>query len=479
MSQEFDNKNNPEKGTSENIAHSAEPVNKGRRSFLKFGVAGAGVAAAAAGGSLIAHKLEGTPMDDLVPPNGIVNDFKPMDQRNLILTFARSEALNKQFPERNELFNRMLKKENPNQPEFNFARDYRAMRTKPVRDEPGYTQLDKALQFSTVFSWNYIAPNEGNAQPGAGILNWDQSRVAKQKYKFDSKDEATQAIKSAARLYGAYACGIARFDRRFIYEPMYDMVNDKTLSWDKDFPFEPKSVIVMLWEMDYHCIATAPAWTTDAAVAAAYTQQITGAAQMAQFIKGLGYHAVGAGNDLANSVAYGVLAGLGEGARNGHLIAPQVGCRVRISKVFTDFDFFAYGQPRDFGVKSFCQHCKRCADSCPSKAISFNDKPSLYPTYSDNLEDTWNNLSGIYKYHSDAKKCFKFWTENGSGCAACIAACPYNKPDFWHHRFIDAANVISPGWVHSIMREFDIIFGYGKVADPEKVKRFWKTGERA
>lgn len=476
MSLELDDIKEPEKSNTDIETSPQEVVDSSRRNLLKLGVAGAGAAIAGAGGVFISKKLDGTPMEDIVPSGDITSDFKQMDQRNLILTFAQSPALQQQFPERQVLFNKVLKEEDPNHPDFDFTEDYRGMRGKPTRDEPGYTQLDKALQSSTGFSWNYIAPNEGNAQPGAGILNWDQSSVAKQKYTFPNKQAATQSIKSAARLYGACACGIARFDKRFVYDPMYDMVTDKTLSWDEDFPFEPKSVIVMLWEMDYHCLATAPAWTSDAAVAAAYTNQNTGAAQMAQFLKGLGYHAIGAGNDLANSVAYGVLAGLGEGARNGHLIAPKVGCRVRISKVFTDFDFFEYAQPRDFGVKSFCQNCKRCADSCPSKAISFDDKPSLYPTYTENEEETWNNQVGIYKYHNDAKKCFKFWTENGSGCAACIASCPYNKPDFWHHRFIDAANVISPGWVHSIMRESDILFGYGNVADPEKVNHFWKTG---
>jgi len=478
MSQEFDDNHTPKNDT-ENVTEPAEQVDKGKRTFLKLGVAGAGVAAAAAGGAFIAHKLEGTPMDDIVAPDEITKDFKPFDQRRMVLTLAGNETLNKQYPERKKLFNKVLKKENPDHPEFDFVKDHKAMRTHPNRNEPGYTQLDRALQGSTFFSWRYMAPGEGNGQPGAGILNWDQSKVAKQKYKFASKNEATQAIKSAARIYGASSCGIARFDRRFVYEPMYDAVNEKTLSWDKDLPFEPKSVIVMLWEMDYHCMATAPAWTSDATVAEAYTRQNTGAAQMAQFLKGLGHHAIGAGNDMANSVAYGVLAGLGEGARNGHLIAPEVGCRVRISKVFTDFDFFDYDQPRDFGVKSFCENCKRCADACPSKAITFDDKPSLYPTYTDNPEETWNNHSGIYKFHNDSKKCFMFWTQNGSSCAACIASCPYNKPEFWHHRFIDAQNVIAPGWVHSIMREMDIVFGYGNVADPEKVKRFWKMGGKA
>jgi hypothetical protein len=35
--------------------------------------------------------------------------------------------------------------------------------------------------------------------------------------------------------------------------------------------------------------------------------------QVSKFIRGLGYHAVGAGNDLGNSVAYAIAAGLGNG----------------------------------------------------------------------------------------------------------------------------------------------------------------------
>jgi hypothetical protein len=28
------------------------------------------------------------------------------------------------------------------------------------------------------------------------------------------------------------------------------------------------------------------------------------------------------------------------------------------------------------------------------------------------------------------------------------------------------------------MREMDIVFGYGKVSDPERVKKFWKLGAK-
>jgi len=95
-------------------------------------------------------------------------------------------------------------------------------------------------------------------------------------------------------------------------------------------------------------------------------------------------------------------------------------------------------------------------------------------------------LLGLELDSHDAAKALSPWLklcinlDRSSACwSACIAACPYNKPDFWHHRFIDAQNVIAPGWVHSIMREIDIVFGYGNVADPEKVKKFWKRGSKA
>ena len=83
----------------------------------------------------------------------------------------------------------------------------------------------------------------------------------------------------------------------------------------------------------------------------------------------------------------------------------------------------------------------------------------------------------MLKFHNDAKKCAKFWIDNDGSCGNCICTCPYNKPDFWHHRLVDAQNVIAPGPVHSFMREMDILFGYGKVSDPDRVKKFWKLGK--
>jgi reductive dehalogenase len=310
----------------------------------------------------------------------------------------------------------------------------------------------------------------------SGVFAWDQSGVAETQWLFDSEAEAARAIKNAAKLYGAAACGITRWDPRWDYDPIYDPKTHKELSWEKDFPFQPKSVIVCLLAQDYLAMSAAPSMVADATVGHGYAEMAVVAGQLAQFMRELGYRAVGAGNDLGISTAYAVAAGLGELARAGWVIAPHLGPNIRICKVYTDFDFVQYDKPRSYGIASFCTHCKRCADACPAQAITHDDERTFEPVYegADDPNYTWNSHHGVFQWHSDSKKCFQFWVDSGGGCASCVAACPYNKPDFSHHRFVDAVNVVAPGWYHSIAKELDRVFGYGVVDDPSKVRNFWK-----
>ena len=456
--------------------------NNGRRNFLKLGLAGAGAAAAAAGGLTIIRRMEGIPHDDFPLP--IREDYKRIDQRNQINTFALSKALNEKHPERNRSFSEQLKKENPqgHKPFHFYETRSKFMKLPNYRDAPGYTQLEKALAFGGFYSarqqLGFGSGGSGSMDStNIGVASWKQEMLAKNQYQFDSPQEAAISIKSAARLYGALRCGITKRDKRWDYEPIYDIKTERELSWEKDFPFEPKTVIVILVEMDFHAMGAAPSWMQDATVGDAYANAIKVAGQLTIFLRQLGYQAVATMNDLGVNAPYAIAAGLGEGARNGHIITPKYGPRVRISKVYTDFEAVEYDRPRTFGVASFCLNCKRCADSCPSKAITFEDQ-SWEPTYSSDPDYIWHSSHGILKFHNDAKKCAKFWIDNDGSCGNCIASCPYNKPDFWHHRLVDAQNVIAPGPVHAFMREMDIFFGYGMVDDPEKVRKFWKMGAK-
>ena len=92
---------------------------------------------------------------------------------------------------------------------------------------------------------------------------------------------------------------------------------ERELSWEKDFPFEPKTVIVILVEMDYHAMASAPSWMADATVGDAYANAIKIAGQLTIFLRQLGYQAVASMNDMGVNAPYAIAAGLGEGARNG------------------------------------------------------------------------------------------------------------------------------------------------------------------
>lgn len=450
-----------------------------RRTFFKRIAAGGGGALLTGVGSygLAMHSLQGQEVTDY--PLIDENLFKPKPQQDTILNFVSSKALNKKYPERNEQYNRLQKKQ------FEWINGFRDMYSKPWdNNKPGYTQMDRALQKAGWEPLNLAGSRlSANLQPNTPFNTWDQSDVEKEQYQFETKKQASDAIKSAARVFGAVKCGIAKRDKRWDYDPLYDIENEKELSWEKDFPFEPKTVIVMLSSMDYDCMATAPAWTADGTAADGYSQMGVKATQMAKFLKGMGYHAVGAGNDLGSSVPYAVMAGLGEGGRNGALIAPGVGPRVRIMKVYTDFEFVEYDSPHNWGITDFCLSCGKCAEACPSDALPLpEDKNGGYgfePSYefSDEPGYTWNNHLGIRKFYSDAKKCYNFWVENGSACAACIASCTFNEPDFWHHFFIMAINPVMPKFLHAAMAESHPAFGYGHTNDPKKALKFWKSGE--
>ena len=135
--------------------------------------------------------------------------------------------------------------------------------------------------------------------------------VYPEKAPFQSKQEATNAIKRAARLYGADLVGITKRDERFDYKAFFDPKNGRR-DW-KDIPFEPKTVIVMAFEMDYEAMTAAPTHVADGATGDGYSQMHKTSYQMAVFMKCLGYQAIPSNNDVGLSIPYAVRGGFGGG----------------------------------------------------------------------------------------------------------------------------------------------------------------------
>jgi len=184
---------------------------------------------------------------------------------------------------------------------------------------------------------------------------------------------------------------------------------------------------------------------------------------LAQYIRGLGYQAIPMGNDTACSIPLAIDAGLGELGRNGLLITPEFGPRVRLCKVFTDLPLVP-DRPIEFGVWDFCLKCKRCAEECPSQAI-MRGEPTERP-------HSISNREGVLRWPIDAERCFAFWAAHGIDCSNCIRVCPFNKPPGWLHSAV-RWGVKNARWLDSIFVGLDKLFGYGRKYSATKFWTHW------
>ncbi|MBW2220394.1 MAG: reductive dehalogenase [Deltaproteobacteria bacterium] len=161
------------------------------------------------------------------------------------------------------------------------------------------------------------------------------------------------------------------------------------------------------------------------------------------------------------SIPMAIDAGLGEIGRNGILITPWFGPRIRISKVLTNLPLVP-DKPIEIGVRKMCEVCGKCAQACPGQSISFDDPTTEGPTLSNN--------HGIYKWYINPEKCFQFWVRNKGDCANCIRVCVFNKPDSPLHRFV-RWHVSHLPQFDSIYLWMDDLFGFGRKMKMEDV---WK-----
>ena len=165
-------------------------------------------------------------------------------------------------------------------------------------------------------------------------------------------------------------------------------------------------------------------------------------------------------NDTAQSIPFAVDAGLGELSRLNKLVTPEFGAAVRLCKVFTDMPM-EYDKPIDFGLVEFCKGCRKCAEACPSRALSFDDEPSF------KTRGPWNN-PGHKAWFEDSYKCYQYWQKSGSACGVCLASCPYTKDDqAWIHEGVKATVSVAPP-TDGVFRIMDNAFGYGKQHAPEQ-----------
>jgi ferredoxin len=331
--------------------------------------------------------------------------IEPRDKPNYIV----DQSLIQRYDQTKLIFNRVSLDPNWS----GYMRTTEKVGRENIRKEkPGYTRVDYALSeaswtvhdaYTEAFSWIRQKKPMGPSLMGSGWF--------KEKYKVTDPDKMTLQLKKAGKLAGANLVGVAELNIDWVF------ANERYSLDPIELP-DVKYAVVIGIEMDELGIATSPHSPSAAAVGMGYSKMAFIAGTLAEFIRNLGYTAVPSGNDTAFSIPLAVDAGLGEMGRNGLLITPEYGPRVRLCKVLTDLPLVP-DKAINFGVSEFCKTCKKCVNACAADAISDDDEPSFKPA-------SRSTSIGVKKWAVDGEKCYNFWCDNGNDCANCISVCPYN-----------------------------------------------------
>lgn len=213
--------------------------------------------------------------------------------------------------------------------------------------------------------------------------------------------ETLQALGNFARSLGVTDIGYTPVNPRYIFNGFRIL-----------FP----NAIVFTMEMDREKIRQAPTIPSFIEIFRTYHRLGVIVNEVAMFLRQRGYNAQ-AGPAIGGDVNYiplAIDAGLGISGKNGLLITPWNGPRVRLAAVFTDIENLptANDNPH-LWVREFCQTCNNCVEKCPAGAIYVQTQmhPDGGPVFID---------------HTLCADPFS----NDNGCTLCIKYCPFSYGDY-------------------------------------------------
>ena len=430
------------------------PLNLNRREFLKdLGLLGVGVTlapAGVAGNAVLDWDNEKTP--GLKRPAFI----KAVDKPTTEVDWAKLQRYSEMKTLRHEpqyIEKDRLDKLNQIQAE-NLASWVKANR-------PGYSLRDVALQAAT---------NIGVGQTALSFI-LDPTKVASPEKRGVPKwtgtpEDAAQLVTAALRHMGAATVGFVQLDTATTEKLLYsnDPDNKELVIADADQPAEndkqriiPKkarTMIVYTIQMSQETLKRAPTPLAGQTTTLSYSRFQFMQPRLQTFLMSLGYMAMGEAsiNALGIAPAFGVMAGLGELSRYNRLLTPEYGPMVRVFKLLTDMPI-APTKPINAGLLEFCKACKKCAEACPSKALSFETEPTW------EVKGGWNN-SGHKAWFEDSVKCMNYWKQVGTNCGICFAVCPFaSKNSAFMNSFRNAMAATVPAFDGVLKDLDDLLYG--------------------
>lgn len=255
-------------------------------------------------------------------------------------------------------------------------------------------------------------------------------------------------LKRWARKLGAVSVGITELKEYHLYHTI-----GRGERYGEAVTLDHQYALALTVEMEKELLDHAPYGPTVMESAQQYLDSGAIAVQIAEFLRHLGYsaraHIDGSYRVVCPLVARD--AGLGEIGRMGLLMTPELGPRVRIAVVTTDVPLETDDRTRDLTMLDFCRRCLKCADVCPSKAISFKDR---------------EEIDGVRRWQINSEACFTYWCTIGTDCAYCMRACPYSHPNNFLHNFVRAGLKRSVLFRELALKMDDFFYGRKPAAAP-------------
>jgi len=262
---------------------------------------------------------------------------------------------------------------------------------------------------------NRLYPPEPQGPPE----EWDFRGIRREKpLPFKSPRHAAQLLKKVTHTFGATLVGITKLNPDWCYQG-----NLRGVGWgDWQVPSHWEYAIVIVTPHEWDSFYANPTYGTSYD---AYSRERMIGGRLEAFLHELGYparaHVPPYSYDMVMPPV-AIDAGLGEQARNGLLITPELGSNARLACVTTNVPL-AVDKPVDLGVADFCRKCKICAEKCPIGAISYKEQPGV--------------VRGYRRWEIKHELCFHTWasvaTRYPRGCRICLEVCPYTRKNNWLH----------------------------------------------
>lgn len=231
-------------------------------------------------------------------------------------------------------------------------------------------------------------------------------------------EKLTRFVKKWAEEMGCHSIGVTTLKKSHLYT-----VGGRSHNYNEPVENDHPLAIAFTVEMDFDRVATSPRGPIIMESSYQYLQTGIIAVQLAAFLRNIGYsskaHIDGKYQVRCPQLARD--AGLGEIGRMGILMTPKLGPRIRIGVVTTEAPLALNEKVGDSSMLKFCTICKKCADACPSQAISSGARKLT------NKSLVWT---------TNQEKCFSYWCKVGTDCGRCLAVCPYSHPDNTFHNLV-------------------------------------------